>query len=129
MIRELASSGVRRGQERREIELRERVLVTHGVAAMRGSLLRALESFPKGGVSVSEFLSSLVGRINPLKHGEPNKRIEALQAAVRELARNEAQGNRSFWPTGGSLQDLLECSAAIIRAKKYPQKNNFQITS
>lgn len=117
-IKEFASSVDRGGQGRREMELREQVLVSHGMAALRGSLLGALESFPKGGVSIRECLGSLVGLVGSRKRGEPNKRIAAQQTAVRELARKEAQGNRFFWPTGGSLQDLLACSAAIIRAKE-----------
>lgn len=128
MIRELALSGGREGHGRREIQLREQVLITHGLTTLRGSLLGALESFPKGGVSVRELVGSLVGLFGSRRKVAPHKRIAQLQDEVRELARKDPLGTHCCWPAGGSLQELLECSAAIIRAKKSSQKNNFQIT-
>lgn len=117
------------GRGRREIELRERVLDTHGAAALRDSLLGALDSLPRGGVSTRECLLSLAGLVGWRKGCRPHKRIKALQGEIRELAMANTQGMHTFWPGGGSLHDLLECSAAIIRAKDSVQGNNFKITA
>ena len=104
------------------------MLVSHGAAALRESLSEALQSFPKGGLSIRECIASFVGLIGSRRPGQPHKRIETLQEEVRKLALKEERGMHAFWPAGGSLQKLLECSAAIIRAKESAQGNNFQIT-
>lgn len=123
-IQKFASSGGRQGPERLEIKLREQTLVSHGATALSESLLGALQSFPKGGISIRECLRSLLGLIGPRKQGQAHKRIAALHCAVRELARKAPPRIQSFWPTEGSLQDLLECSATIIRAKESAPENN-----
>ena len=125
-IKELASGG---GRGASEIQLREKVLVSHGATALRAPLLEAMQYFPEGGVSVLECLRSLIGLIGLRRQHQVHKRIEGLQCAVRELARKEPPRIQSFWPAGGSLQDLLECSATIIRAKQgTPESNNSRTT-
>jgi|GEM_PF-840428 len=128
-IQEFASRGGRGGLGNREIELRDKVVVSHGTAALRESLSGALQSFPKGGLSIRECIGSLAGLIASRRLGLPHKRITALQEEVRKLARKEQRGMHAFWPPGGSLQNLLECSSAIIRSKESAQGNNFKITA